>query len=317
VETQQTVSREEGISGDGDRATHRWLLVLTARGHFRAVELGTRPLTVGRGDDADVALPVRSMSRVHARFRLDGDTVAVTDLGSRNGTIVNGKRAEEHVLRSGEVARLGNVAASVQLVEHFPALRLCRANVDKIRRRVAEESERPRQLRRPLSLLFIKSRGASLESLFEGAALSALRSTDIAGLLDDESAVLLLPDTDPLGAAVMASAFTARLAPGASLVTGVAALPDAGGDFEGLVSAAASSAETLSLPEPSGPVAESFPALGIDLRRELEGQEAALIFRALRHTNGHQRKAAVLLKLPLRTLERKLKELGRNRSGLV
>jgi two-component system response regulator AtoC len=61
---------------------------------------------------------------------------------------------------------------------------------------------------------------------------------------------------------------------------------------------------------------EPLPDLGIDLRTELQRHEAGLIIRALQKTNGHQRRAAALLKLPLRTFERKLKDLGLNRAGL-
>jgi DNA-binding NtrC family response regulator len=59
-----------------------------------------------------------------------------------------------------------------------------------------------------------------------------------------------------------------------------------------------------------------LPAVGIDLRNELQQHEALLIVRALERTNGHQRKAAELLNLPLRTFERRLKDLGLNRPGM-
>jgi two-component system response regulator PilR (NtrC family) len=54
----------------------------------------------------------------------------------------------------------------------------------------------------------------------------------------------------------------------------------------------------------------SFPEQGVDLRAELEEQELQLIQRALEHSKGHQRRAAELLRLPLRTLERKLQKLS-------
>jgi DNA-binding NtrC family response regulator len=48
----------------------------------------------------------------------------------------------------------------------------------------------------------------------------------------------------------------------------------------------------------------------LDLRAQLKQHERELIYRALERTNGHQRKAAELLGLPLRTLERKLQKLS-------
>ena len=48
----------------------------------------------------------------------------------------------------------------------------------------------------------------------------------------------------------------------------------------------------------------------LDLRARLQDHEAMLIRQALQLSRGNQRKAALLLKLPLRTLERKLRNLG-------
>jgi DNA-binding NtrC family response regulator len=48
----------------------------------------------------------------------------------------------------------------------------------------------------------------------------------------------------------------------------------------------------------------------LDLRARLQDHEALLIRQALQLSRGNQRKAALLLKLPLRTLERKLRNLG-------
>jgi DNA-binding NtrC family response regulator len=54
----------------------------------------------------------------------------------------------------------------------------------------------------------------------------------------------------------------------------------------------------------------SMPKGFLDLRASLLDHEAMLIRQALQLTRGNQRKAASLLKLPLRTLERKLRNLG-------
>ncbi len=48
---------------------------------------------VGRGRDCGVQLPFERVSRVHARVRIDGGVATVEDLGSKNGTWVNGVRA--------------------------------------------------------------------------------------------------------------------------------------------------------------------------------------------------------------------------------
>lgn len=47
---------------------------------------------VGRGEDNDLVLPVRQVSRQHIRIYKDGDAFYVEDLQSRNGTWVNGEQ---------------------------------------------------------------------------------------------------------------------------------------------------------------------------------------------------------------------------------
>lgn len=49
-------------------------------------------LSVGRADDAGLRIPLESISRLHARLTPAGDEVLVEDMGSANGTWLNGKR---------------------------------------------------------------------------------------------------------------------------------------------------------------------------------------------------------------------------------
>ncbi|HSJ97691.1 MAG TPA: FHA domain-containing protein [Myxococcota bacterium] len=59
--------------------------------------------TVGRSNECDMVLGQDEVSRRHARFVRSGDRYEVHDLGSVNGTLVNGKRAERHLLAVGDV----------------------------------------------------------------------------------------------------------------------------------------------------------------------------------------------------------------------
>ncbi|MGZ3416300.1 MAG: FHA domain-containing protein [Polyangiales bacterium] len=51
-------------------------------------------ISVGRMPGADILIPDDSISRVHAWFRIESGTVSITDMGSSNGTRVNGARIE-------------------------------------------------------------------------------------------------------------------------------------------------------------------------------------------------------------------------------
>jgi pSer/pThr/pTyr-binding forkhead associated (FHA) protein len=53
---------------------------------------GLRGVTVGRDPENDVCLPFQTVSKVHASFERSKGTWVVTDLGSTNGTFLNGDR---------------------------------------------------------------------------------------------------------------------------------------------------------------------------------------------------------------------------------
>jgi two-component system response regulator AtoC len=66
------------------------------------------PLVVGRDFPSHVHLDDEGVSRQHARFWVTGATVRVEDLGSRNGTVVNGKRVTTADLVPGDEVRIGS-----------------------------------------------------------------------------------------------------------------------------------------------------------------------------------------------------------------
>ena len=73
------------------------------------VVLNSAPLTVGRGEQNDVELEGDEFaSAEHARFDPRRDGVWVTDVGSTNGTYVNGARIQRpRKLAPGDVIRIG------------------------------------------------------------------------------------------------------------------------------------------------------------------------------------------------------------------
>jgi len=66
--------------------------------------------TVGRGRQADVNIDDASLSRLHARVTAEPDgLLAVDDLGSTNGILVNGREQLSSYLRAGDIVRFGRV----------------------------------------------------------------------------------------------------------------------------------------------------------------------------------------------------------------
>lgn len=83
------------------------LLVLTGDRAGQYVPIVER-LIIGRDHDADLLIDSDDVSRRHARLRrLDAGQVVIEDLGSQNGTWVNGARIELHPLQSGDRIQLG------------------------------------------------------------------------------------------------------------------------------------------------------------------------------------------------------------------
>jgi pSer/pThr/pTyr-binding forkhead associated (FHA) protein len=73
----------------------------------RRVRLGEDPATLGRNADCTVTLADPRASRRHAEITATGDGFVVADLGSMNGTLVNGVPVKEHVLHDGDQIAIG------------------------------------------------------------------------------------------------------------------------------------------------------------------------------------------------------------------
>ncbi|OFV79900.1 MAG: hypothetical protein A2W26_07755 [Acidobacteria bacterium RBG_16_64_8] len=63
---------------------------------------------LGRSDQADIALSHPNVSRAHAKIVRRGSDVYLEDLGSAAGTYVNGQLVKEHLLKQGDVVRIGS-----------------------------------------------------------------------------------------------------------------------------------------------------------------------------------------------------------------
>jgi hypothetical protein len=69
---------------------------------------------IGRGLECDVTLNDPSVSRTHAVVDTEGAEPTVRDLGSTNGTFVNGARVEAARLRDGDELRFGNTRVAFE-----------------------------------------------------------------------------------------------------------------------------------------------------------------------------------------------------------
>ena len=87
------------------------------RGFYEGLEMPVDRdwVVIGRGRGADIVIAEPTMSRAHAAIGYDGVHFFVQDLGSTNGTRVNGSREQKAVLRNGDEVQLGKLALAVSL----------------------------------------------------------------------------------------------------------------------------------------------------------------------------------------------------------
>ena len=87
------------------------------RGFYEGLEMPVDRdwVVIGRGRGADIVIAEPTMSRAHAAIGFDGSHFFVQDLGSTNGTRVNGTREQKAMLRDGDEVQLGKLALAVTL----------------------------------------------------------------------------------------------------------------------------------------------------------------------------------------------------------
>ena len=84
-------------------------------GDGRTYPLQIGSTVIGRGDQANLRLPDVGISRRHARLDFDGGQVVLTDLGSTNGTMVNGQRVSAVALNPGDMIQLGTTTLTFRV----------------------------------------------------------------------------------------------------------------------------------------------------------------------------------------------------------
>ena len=91
--------------------------LLVKTGFYEGLEMAVDQdwMVIGRGRSADVVIAEPTISRAHAAIGHDTDGFYVQDLGSTNGTAVNGARSERQCLRSGDEIQMGRLVIEITL----------------------------------------------------------------------------------------------------------------------------------------------------------------------------------------------------------
>ncbi|MDE2333348.1 MAG: SpoIIE family protein phosphatase [Rhodospirillales bacterium] len=96
-------------------AAREHVLIVTLDGTTRQIPVGPAGVVVGRQPPAELVIAQPEISRRHCRIAVEGDAVVITDLGSTNGTLVDGARIAGPVrLAEGAAIQLGSVLVRYQ-----------------------------------------------------------------------------------------------------------------------------------------------------------------------------------------------------------
>ena len=98
-----------------DSARRAYLLVSTRGSRPVQIDLGGHLIGIGRASDNDVIVDDPMVSRHHCQLRLQHGAYGFADLGSRNGSTVNGQPVSQVALGPGDLIRIGDTEIEFQV----------------------------------------------------------------------------------------------------------------------------------------------------------------------------------------------------------
>jgi pSer/pThr/pTyr-binding forkhead associated (FHA) protein len=159
------------------------LLVATGKHAGRFIPITAKKFLIGRAEDCQLRPHSDQVSRHHCGILLDGDCVLARDLGSKNGTFVNGERIRgSKELKNGDHVRIGELEFEIRISS--PA-------VEKKPSQVAAVREPARPVKLPASL-------APVPVLPEDLDLAVLMGEETSQLLSDAETQTVQLSRSPL-----------------------------------------------------------------------------------------------------------------------
>ncbi|MCA2981194.1 MAG: sigma 54-interacting transcriptional regulator [Myxococcaceae bacterium] len=214
----------------------------TSAGTHVAELLPGQTVVVGRDPEAQVKLDAQGVSRKHAQLSWPAEGPRVEDLGSTNGTRLNGRTVHQAAVAAGDTLTLGDVSVGV-LPFGEPAAAL--AGLDGYERfvsRLEDEVVRAHTFSRPFGLVRVEPRvTGTAASALVSAVRACLRPVDAIGWYGARQVLALLPEADAAATDAVARALVGR--DDVALVVARATYPADGSDAQQLLSALADAAQ--------------------------------------------------------------------------
>lgn len=112
----RTIIASSGEADGPTSANHPHLRVIYPRDVHRRWPLEDKPLVIGRGDEADCVLPDAMISREHCRISHTDKGFLVEDLGSTNGTIIDGHPVDRAFLHPHSRLKVGPFVLKLEYI---------------------------------------------------------------------------------------------------------------------------------------------------------------------------------------------------------
>jgi DNA-binding NtrC family response regulator len=192
-------------------------------------------LQIGRAAEADIQIDSEAVSRMHAKLIFAKGRAQVTDLGSHNGTFVNGERIDGScTLVSGDVVSI----AETLLILRSTRLDRSRDVIDleQMSRRIDQEIARATDYDRPFSVVVLRADGEARPPRLGATALASVRPMD-AVCLHGNAIIVLFPELDAHAGYAQGIALIEALSV-ATARAGIASYPNDGCDTATLLAAA-------------------------------------------------------------------------------
>ncbi len=202
-------------------------------------------VTFGRSRGATISLEHDKVSRMHARVRHTGDAIEVEDLGSRNGTRVNGDKIEAaRRIESGDEVSIGPILAIVGVSSGLRRTSpILDAEAGELR--LAAEVDRSVRYHRPVTLALMR---ITSDTVLESIART-LRPMDVMAEDAGDDYLLILPELPRAdGAAAIQRALDFARASNQPATASTALCPDDGTSVDVLMSQLRSGLRTGRLP---------------------------------------------------------------------
>ena len=266
------------MSGD---TTHRRIesideprvsLLVYGRDHAQIVQMtAERPVVIGRIPPSDLAIADMSLSRQHARFLLEGDQVVVEDLGSTNGTLVNGQRVQRAKVGADDRVALGSVTVTVHVIAPSESQLQGLDSHERFLAHLEDQVQHGKYFGRGLALLMVQTPGgvgASGEhvSHWYPKLRGLLRPVDRVGIYGPTALLIALPEAGLGEATALGDRIAGLRAAGSpALRCGIALFPGGGTSVEELLELSRVAARRATPERPvQCPAAEELAAEGDD-----------------------------------------------------